>query len=207
MDSLHYTQMTSQPVHDGSPDLQWAALLGAQIAHPGQENSSALQHEPMVHTPHFPQASIASPFQIGHAVTALPRLYLGRPRSEAWTQEQDDFMRELKDRGTTHPVIATQLLAKFGIHRTPNVISKRLKKLRDGCIDEFKLSQAIQNAVPQVQQILINQITSLGLVEIEDPEGSLLAEASEEVKEILPRVLEGYLREVAFKMMSETRAS
>ncbi|KAK3317648.1 hypothetical protein B0T19DRAFT_295403 [Cercophora scortea] len=205
-------QMTGQSAHHGSDDMPWPSLLEARVQNtPSRQNhSAAFQHEPISNTTHLPHATTAGPFQASCCATTIPHSHQSTgksPRSEAWTPAQDDFVRELKDRGTTHPVISDMVWERFQIYRTPNVISKRLKKLRDGCVDEVKLGQVIRNSVPKVQKILAAEITSFGLVDIDDPEGSLLAEASEEVKEFLPRVLKDYLREVACKMMSETRAS
>lgn len=76
----------------------------------------------------------ASSSSMAHIMYAYPRT--PRVNQDPWTPEQDEVLSRGKHENKKISAIAEELFYKFGVVRTPNVVSKRWAKIKGRCVNE-----------------------------------------------------------------------
>ncbi|KAK1773389.1 hypothetical protein QBC45DRAFT_85183 [Copromyces sp. CBS 386.78] len=143
-----------------------------------------------------------TPMAQGPIAAALP--YINRARAStpthgrtnpAWTDEHTEVLRQGKRAGKSVPDIVKDLSRIDGVERTPNLVSKRWGRMREGCVKKHEMDSILHAVCPEMVRMVYGELSNLDIARAPD-----FAAAERRARDILRQHVARGVREVVLKL-------
>ncbi|KAK3949472.1 hypothetical protein QBC32DRAFT_407895 [Pseudoneurospora amorphoporcata] len=147
-----------------------------------------------------------TPMAQGPIAAALP--YINRARAStsahgrtnsAWTDEHTEVLRQGKRAGKSVPDIVKDLSRIDGVERTPNLVSKRWGRMREGCVKKHEMDSILHAVCPEMVRRVYDELSNLDIARTPDF-GVQLAAAERRARDILRQHVARGVQEVVLKL-------